>query len=228
MDQIAFPIPVRARDSLNAILRNSGILLIGVTGGIASGKSTVANMLKEMGAVIIDFDLLARQVVEPGKPAWKKITGYFGKEILEDDGDIDRRKLSNIVFKDPDKRSWLEGLTHPPIAEEFVRQVEKAASEDTGAIIQAVVPLLIEVGMQDLFHKVVVVHTSEETQIIRLMKRDGIGREESINILTAQMPIDDKIGYADLVIHNENSPEETKRQVEELWKTLREMQKGGL
>lgn len=216
------------RDSLNAILKTSGIVLLGVTGGIASGKSTVANMFSELGAVIIDFDLLSRKVVEPGKPAWKKIVAHFGKHILEDGGKIDRRKLSDIVFKDLDKRVTLEHLTHPPITQEFVRQVYKAAEEDPGAIIQGVVPLLIEVGMQDFFHKILVVHTPKEIQIKRLMKRDRIGREECINILNAQMSIDEKIEYADFVIHNENSPEETKSQVEELWKTLREMQKGGL
>ncbi|MFC1533404.1 dephospho-CoA kinase [Thermodesulfobacteriota bacterium] len=227
MDKIDFKISDNIRDGMDAIKKKSDILLLGVTGGIASGKSTVANLLKAMGAPNIDFDILARQVVEPEKPAWQDIVNLFGKEILYDDGNIDRKRLSSIVFRDPEKRRKLEEFTHPRIYREFLKQVDEIASKDTEAIIQAVIPLLIEVGMQDLFHKIIVVHIPREKQIERLMERDGISKVESIDILNAQMHIDEKVRWADFVIRNENSIEKTIMQVEDLWKKLRELQKSG-
>jgi dephospho-CoA kinase len=200
-------------------------LVLAVTGGIASGKTEVAQMLESLGAPVIDTDILARWVVEPEKPAWKEIVAYFGDKVLEENGRLDRKKLSDIVFKDRVKRKKLESFTHPAIMEELARQVNEIAVKNPEAIIQAVVPLLIEIKAQDHFHKVLVVHVPEEIQIKRLVKRDGITREEAANILKAQMPIDDKLAYADFVIHNENSMEETRRQVKALWGKLNEIQK---
>lgn len=200
-------------------------LVLGVTGGIASGKSVVARMLESLGAPMIDTDILARWVVEPEKPAWKEIVAYFGDEVLEENGCLDRKRLSDIVFRDPVKRKKLESFTHPAIMEELARQVNEIAMKDPEAIIQAVVPLLIEINQQHHFHKVLVVHVPKEIQIERLVKRDGIRREEAAGILKAQLPIDDKLAYADFVIHNENSLEETGRQVKALWKKLNEIQK---
>ena len=201
------------------------VLLLGVTGGIASGKTAVANMLEELGAPIIDFDVIARQVVEPGKPAWQEIVDYFGNQVVQEDGSLDRKKLSNIVFRDLEKRKQLESFTHPRISEEFVRQVNEIAEKTPGTIIQVVIPLLIELNLQYIFHKLMVVYIPEELQIERLAERDGISNEEAVNILKAQLPIDEKVGYADYVIHNEYSLEETKRQVEDLWQTLKKIQK---
>jgi dephospho-CoA kinase len=200
-------------------------LVLAVTGGIASGKSVVAEMLESLGAPVIDTDIIARWVVKPEKPAWKEIVAYFGDKIIEENRRLDRKKLSDIVFRDPVKRKKLESFTHPAIMEELARQVNEIAKKDPEAIIQAVVPLLIEIKAQDHFHKVLVVHVPEEIQIERLVKRDGIAREEAANILKAQMPIDDKLAYADFVIHNENSLEETGRQVNALWEKLNEIQK---
>ena len=202
-------------------------LLLGVTGGIASGKTTVANMLRELGAPIIDFDLIARQVVEPGKPAWKEIVEYFGKQVLKKDNSLDRKKVSKIVFRDMEKRKKLEGFTHPRIHEEFVKQVNEIAKKDPNAIIQVAIPLLIELNLQYMFHKTLVVYIPQEKQIERLIERDGISEDEARNILKAQLPIDEKVGYADFVIYNEKSLEETKRQVEDLWRTLKRLQKKG-
>lgn len=201
------------------------VLLLGVTGGIASGKTEVANMLEELGAPIIDFDVIARQVVEPGKPAWQEIVDYFGKQVVQEDDSLDRKKLSNIVFRDMEKRKKLESFTHPRISEEFVRQVNEIAEKTPGAIIQVVIPLLIELNLQYKFHKLMVVYIPEELQIERLVERDGISKEEATNILKAQLPIEEKVGYADYVIHNERSLEETRRQVEDLWQTLKKVQK---
>ena len=200
-------------------------LVLAVTGGIASGKSVVAEMLESLGAPVIDTDIIARWVVKPEKPAWKEIVAYFGDKIIEENRRLDRKKLSDIVFRDPVKRKKLESFTHPAIMKELARQVNEIAKKDPEAIIQAVVPLLIEIKAQDHFHKVLVVHVPEEIQIERLVKRDGIAREEAANILKAQMPIDDKLAYADFVIHNENSLEETGRQVNALWEKLNEIQK---
>ena len=208
------------KDNLAVVREESRVIILGLTGGVASGKSTVARMLEEMGVHIIDFDILARQIVEHGKPAWKEIVDYFGNNILQDDGNIDRKKLSAVVFQDADERRRLEAFTHPHIAQEFVRRVNEIAIKDPEAIIQAVVPLLIECNMEDLFHVVVVVYVPQGKQIERLMKRDGISRDRAIDIIKAQMSMDEKIGYADFIIHNEDSLENTKRQVDEFWRIL--------
>jgi dephospho-CoA kinase len=201
------------------------MMLLAVTGGIATGKSTVSRILGELGALLIDFDLLARQVVEPGKPAWKEIVDYFGKGVVQDDGQIDRKRLSEIVFQDGVKRKKLEAMTHPRIFDEFDRKVKEITSKDPDAIIQAGIPLLIELDLQPGFDKVLLVYAPQETQIDRLMKRDRISRAAAKNILKAQMPIDEKLRLADFVIHNEGSLEDTRKQVEAVWHKLKKMQK---
>jgi dephospho-CoA kinase len=211
-------------DLAKALKRKDHCLLLGVTGGIASGKTAVAHMLKELGAPMIDFDLIARQVVEPGKPALQKIVDYFGKQILQEDGTLDRKKLSSIVFQDLEKRKKLEGFTHPPICEAFLKQVNEITDKDPAAIIQAVVPLLIEKNLQSMFDKVLVVYVPQEQQIERLTRRDSISKEEAAHMLRAQLPIDEKLQYADFVVRNEGSMEETRRQVEEVWCDLKKLQ----
>jgi dephospho-CoA kinase len=212
-------------NGLDKLKGKGEVMLLAVTGGIATGKSTVSRILEELGAPLIDFDLLARQVVEPGKPAWKAIMDYFGKEVIQEDGRIDRKRLSEVVFQDVEKRKKLEGITHPRIFEEFDRQVKEIASKDPDAIIQAGIPLLIELDLQPRFDQVLVVYAPQETQIDRLMKRDRISREAAKNILKAQMPIDEKLRLADFVIHNEGSLEETRKQVEAVWQELKKMRK---
>ncbi len=209
---------------MDAIQEEDNSLLLGVTGGIATGKTTVVRMLEELGAPVIDFDLLAREVVEPGKPALESIVGYFGKEILLKDRSLDREKLSGIVFRDMEKRKILESFTHPRIYEVSERQVKKIIERDPNAIIQLDIPLLIEQNLQHMVDKVLVVYIPREKQIERLMERDGIGRECAVDRLGAQMPIDEKLGRADFVIYNEKTLEETKEQVEDLWKALKDMQ----
>jgi dephospho-CoA kinase len=220
----SFPMSYGGLEQLETIRGKDNRLLLGVTGGIASGKTSVANMLEELGAPVIDFDVLARQVVEPGEPAWKEIVEYFGKQVLQEDDRLDRKKLSQIVFRDLEKRKKLESFTHPRIHGAFVRQVEEIAEKDPDAIIQVVVPLLLELNLQYLFHKVLLVYIPQEKQVDRLAARDGISREEAANMLKAQLPIDEKIGYADFVIHNDQSLEETRKQVADLWLTLKEIQ----
>ena len=220
----AFPMSYGGLHRLEALRGKDRRLLLGVTGGIATGKSTVVNMLKEFGAPVIDFDLLAREVVEPEKPAWKDIVAYFGEQVLQEDRQLDRKKLSDIVFRDFEKRKKLESFTHPRINEEFVNQLKAIVEKDPGAIIQVDVPLLIEQNLQYMFHKTLVVSVPTEKQVERLMARDGITQEEAASRLKAQLPIEEKAGYADFVIHNEGSLEETRRQAEALWQTLKKVQ----
>lgn len=218
----------QALESQKSFLGPHAPFLLGVTGGIASGKTTVVRMLEELGAPVIDFDVLAREVVAPGKPALKDIVSYFGEQVLREDKTLDRKKLSDIVFQDKEKRRRLEGFTHPRINEEFIRQVKEIASKNPNAIIQVDIPLLVELNLQHHFYRLLVVYVPREVQIKRLIKRDGITREQAENILRAQLSIDDKVGYADFVIHNEGSLEETKRQVDEVWEKIREEQRSGL
>jgi dephospho-CoA kinase len=212
-------------NQLEVLRGNDNRLLVGVTGGIASGKTTVSNMLEELGAPVIDFDVLARQVVEPGKHAWQQIVDYFGRQVLQEDETLDRKKLSDIVFNDLEKKKKLESFIHPQINVEFVKQLNEIVSKDPNAIVQVVIPLLIELNLQYLFHKLVVVHASQEVLVERLAKRDEITEHESANMLQSQLPIEEKIGYADFLIKNNGSIEETKRQVGELWEQLNKVQK---
>ncbi len=209
---------------MEPIQKKNNSLLLGVTGGIATGKTTVVRMLEKLGAPVIDYDLLARKVVEPGEPAWKDIVGYFGEEILFKDRSLDRKKLSDIVFQDVEKRKILESFTHPRIYEASERRVEKIVEKDPNAIIQLDIPLLIEQNLQNMVHKVLVVYIPRETQIERLIERDRISREAAVDRLGAQLPIDEKLDWADFVINNEGSLEETKKQVEDLWQALKDLQ----
>ena len=221
----AFPLSYGGIGELETIRGKDDRLLLGVTGGIASGKSTASEMLKELGAHVIDFDVIARQVVEPGKPAWQGVVDYFGKQVLEEDKNLDRKKLSKIVFSDFEKRKKLEGFIHPRIHEEFVKQVNAIAQKEPCAIIQVVVPLLIELNLQYMFHKLMLVYIPEEKQIERLAARDKISIEEAANILKAQLPIDEKKGYADYIVNNEQSIKETEKQVKKIWESLKNIQK---
>jgi dephospho-CoA kinase len=221
----AFPAAYGAINQLDFIRGHDHRLLLGVTGGIASGKSTVARMLEELGAPIIDFDVLSREVVEPGQPAYGDIVEFFGRQVLQEDGGLDRKALSDIVFNDLEKRKKLESFVHPRITEVFVARLIEILGRDPEAVVQVVVPLLLELSLQYLMHQVLVVYVPSEVQIDRLAERDGITREAAANILKSQLPIDEKVGYADHVIDNSGSLEETRRQVEELWAKLKACQK---
>jgi len=200
-------------------------ILLGVTGGVASGKTTVARMIENLGAPTIDFDLLSRVVVEPHKPAWKEIIAYFGKQVLLADKTLDRDKISQIVFREPAKRKKLESFIHPRIFDEFTRRVKEVAAKDPPAIIQVVVPLLFEAQMQLFFHKILLVYIPQAMQAERLIKRDRVSGEMAANILKAQWPIEEKKAYADFVIDNSGTLKETRRQVLEVWRKLKRMRK---
>ena len=198
-------------------------LVVGLTGGIASGKSTVDRTLLELGAKLIDFDLIARQVVEPGTPGYQDIVEYFGKQVLQPDGGLDRKKLSDIVFKDMEKRKKLETFTHPRIYDEFFDQLAKISREDPKAIIIVDIPLLVELNLMYLFEKIVVVYVSPQVQVERLMARDNISQQEASNILAAQLPLDQKRGFADFIVDNDGSEQEVIDKVHKLWAQLKEL-----
>ena len=224
----AFPEVYKDLDKMIETLKGKdNRLLLGVTGGIASGKTTVTEMLKALGTPVIDLDVIARQVVEPGTPALKKIVDYFGKQVLKEDGTLDRKKVSGIVFRDIEKRKKLESFTHPPIYEEFFKQVHEIAGKDPDAIIAVAVPLLVELNLQYMFDKLLVVYIPREDQIKRLAERDKISEVEAANILGSQLPIDEKAGYADYIVNNENSFEETRKQVENVMQSLKKITSRG-
>ena len=221
----AFPQSYDNADFINMIRGSDNRIVIGVTGSIATGKTTVAGMLEELGAKTIDFDELSRVVVEPGRPAYEDIVAFFGKQVLNKDKTLNREKLREIVFRDLEKKKKLESFQHPRIGEEFIKLVEQYASEDPGAIIQAVVPLLVEVSMQPLFHHVLMVYATSEEQKRRLIERDGLSEEMAMNMISSQLSVDEKKGYCDLVVDNSGTLDETRKQVEIVWKKLKKSQK---
>lgn len=196
------------------------MLNVGLTGGIACGKSTVARMLEAKGAVLIDFDELAHGVIEPGGPVWQGIVRHFGEGILRSDGRIDRGKLGDIVFADPRQREILNGLVHPAVFAEWQKRLARIEKEQGDAIVISDIPLLIEAGLKRFVDLVLLVWLSPEEQLRRLMARNGFCREEALQRIASQMPLAEKIPHADLIIENDGSVEETGRQVDQLWAAL--------
>jgi dephospho-CoA kinase len=221
----AFPGAYGGMDYIRTVRGNDNRLLVGVTGTIACGKTTVSDMLVEKGAYQIDFDAISHQVVEPEKPAYKQIVEFFGSQILQDDGTLDRQKLSDIVFNDMVKRNKLESFIHPQISVEFTSQLEKITKEDPNGIVLVIVPLMIELNMQHMLHKLLVVYITQEELTNRLIKRDNISREEALVIINSQLPIDEKVGFGDFIIDNGGALEKTQEQVDALWLKLKGIQK---
>jgi len=221
----SFPMAYGGISQVEAIRGTDNRLLVGVTGGIASGKSTVAAMLEKKGAPMIDFDVLARVVVEPEEPAWKQIVAFFGEQVLNEDRTLDRKKLSDIVFHDMEKRKKLESFTHPQIRIEFVRMLNEITEKDPNAIVQVVIPLLLELNLQYLFHKVVVVSVSQDEMVKRLAMRDGITEDAARKMLLSQLPMEEKVKYADFVLDNSGTVEETEKKVDRLWEELKKVQR---
>lgn len=176
------------------------MILIGLTGGVATGKSTVAGMFKACGAVVIDADALAREVVQPGKPAWRDIVRQFGKSILNADRRINRQALAAIVFSHPAKRRMLERLIHPRVACEQRRLTREATRNAPNTVVLYDVPLLFEAGIDKRVEKTIVVTAHQSTQIARLKKRNGLSRAEALRRIRSQMPLSQKIRQADIVI----------------------------
>lgn len=195
------------------------MLLVGLTGGIGSGKSTVARMLQARGAVVFDADLLARQAVAPGTPGYEKVLERFGPHILAPGGDIDREALASIVFADPAARRDLEAIVHPEVRRMFAEASE--AYRDTDAVVVFSAPLLVETGMHTAFDVLIVVSATERTQIERLMRDRGMSEEKIRARMAAQAPLEEKAAVADILIDNEGTLEELEAQVERVWEDLR-------
>jgi len=198
------------------------MLIAGLTGGIASGKSTVAKVFEREGGYILDTDSISREVVEPDTPGWHEVANFFGKEILNQDRTLNRKKLGDIVFSDPRKRKKLETILHPKTCERKNEQIRAIIDRDPQAIIIVAIPLLIEVSSQETVDKVVLVYVSPQVQIERLMQRDGFSIAEAQKRISSQMPIDSKLKYAHYVIDNEGPLEKTQQAVRSVFKELKE------
>lgn len=194
-------------------------MVLGVTGGIASGKTTVAQAFKELGAVVVSADELAREIVSPGCSTLRQIAEYFGSRALLADGTLNRPFLAELIFNDNEARRALNRITHPAIAALAGKRLREAERGGAPLVVYDA-PLLFEAGADRQVEKVLVVAVDEEVQLRRLMARDGIGREQALARIAAQMPLTEKIARADYVVDNSGSPEETRRQVSALMERL--------
>ena len=195
-------------------------LLVGLTGGIGSGKSLAASFFKELGAHIIDADQLSRDLVHPGQTALKEIVNYFGKNILDPTGNLDRRKLAKIVFQDPGKKSILEGILHPKIFKKEQEIFIEICTKDPFAIVIIDAALLIESGNYKHVNKVIVVRSSEESQIQRILSRNAVSFDEAVARIKNQMSLEEKIKYADFILDNNMQQEDLLQKVQELYPKL--------
>ena len=191
-------------------------LIVGITGGIGSGKSAVTDRLAQLGITIVDADVAARIVVEPGQPALKAIADHFGSGIIQQDGGLDRAALRKIVFEHPDERQWLESVTHPAIREEITRQLNSA---DSPYVVLSS-PLLLEASQNNFVDLVVVVDVPDPVQLERTMRRDDNNAELVHQIMAAQLNRDDRLDAADMVIDNSGSLENLYQQVDLLHEQL--------
>jgi dephospho-CoA kinase len=193
--------------------------IIGLTGGIASGKSTVASILKKFGVPIVDADILARKVVEKGEPALDEIVKVFGIEILNYDGSLNRKKLGEIIFNNKEKRNQLNKIVHPEINKLREKKFQRYREKGEKRILYDC-PLLIEENLFSLVDKVWLVYVNKEIQIKRLMERDGYTRNQALKRVESQMSIEKKRQYADLIINNEGSTVELEEKLKKLWFNL--------
>jgi dephospho-CoA kinase len=196
--------------------------VIGVTGGIATGVTTVASMFKELGAVVIEADKIAREVVEPGTEPYRKIVETFGRDVLSADGTIDRKKLGEIVFSNDAARRRLNRITHPAIRQRIEAEVARVRESNPDAVVLIDVPLLLDTTGPDTFDMdgVIVVTAEKDAQIERLARRDALPEEDAQRRLAAQRPVQEKVAEADWIVRNSGSLEETRRQVASLWRQL--------
>jgi dephospho-CoA kinase len=194
------------------------VLLVGLTGGIGSGKSTVARLLEKRGAVVFDADLLAREAVEPGTPGHAAVIERFGADVLAPGGELDREALASIVFADPSARRDLEEIVHPEVRRLFAEGSE--AYRDTDRVVVFSAPLLVETGMHTAFEILVVVSATVATQIERLMRQRGMSESSIRARIVAQAPLEDKAAVADFLVDNEGTLDELESQVDRLWNDL--------
>ncbi len=198
----------------------SGLTVAGLTGGIASGKSTVARMLSAAGARVVDADRIAREVVQPGRQAWQAVKARFGKGVVQPDGALDREKLGRLVFRDPALKRDLEQIVHPFVFRQMATELRSLAAAHPDAVVILDIPLLIESGLDRVLPLTVLVHVPEAVQLARLVRRDGLTAVDARARIRAQMPIDAKRAHADVIIDNAGSLEATRRQALTLYHRL--------
>jgi len=198
------------------------MLRIGLTGGIGAGKSSVARMLAERGAVVIDADQISRELVEPGAPALEALVAEFGQEILQPDGTLSRAQLAAIAFRDGGATQRLNAIMHPRIRDEAERRI---AEHPEAAVVVYDMPLLVETGQQDLVDIVLVVDVPEETQVERAVEFRGLDRDDVQRRMGVQASRSERAAVADVTISNDGSPEETARQVDQFWADLLQREK---
>ncbi|MCJ2147325.1 MULTISPECIES: dephospho-CoA kinase [Bacillus] len=199
-------------------------LVIGLTGGIASGKSTVAQMFQQCGITVVDADVIAKEAVEQGMPAYQKIAETFGQGVLLETGDIDRRKLGEIVFANEEKRMQLNAIVHPEVRKMMIKQRDEAIRAGEQFVVLDI-PLLYESGLEHLTDKVIVVWVPMELQLERLMKRNRLTEDEALNRIHAQHSLEEKKKKADAVIDNSGSLKDTEAQLHQLLDTWSNIEK---
>ncbi len=195
--------------------------VIGITGGIATGKSVVAHMFEELGAIIFSADDASREVMAPGSEVVRKVGAVFGKQFVLPDGHADRTALAALVFSNSEAREKLEKITHPAILELLRKRIEDAQRNDPAAFLVVEAPLLFEANLESWFDEIIVVASVRRIQVERLLSRNRITPDEAYRRIESQMPLEEKMALADRVIHNDGDMEETRKQVEDLWERLK-------
>jgi dephospho-CoA kinase len=196
------------------------MLIVALTGGIASGKSVVAEVLEELGCYIHHADKIAHDLMEPEKPAWKKIVAHFGKKILNEDKTINRSRLGKIIFSDEKERRFLNELIHPLVLEKKKKVSGRLEKKGHYNIFISEAALTIEAGFAGFFDKIVMTYCKKEVQKKRLMERDGISRKQTMNIIKSQMQPQEKLKYADYIIDTSSSLQSTVEQTERVYRNL--------
>lgn len=196
------------------------MIIVGLTGGVASGKSTVARMLEGKGALVLDADRIAREVVLPGEEAWRELRDWLGPSIAGPQGDLDRRRLGELVFNDPIARQRLNAIVHPRVFEVFAARTAEIRRRDPDAVLIYDVPLLLETGMEGLVDLVVLVYVPAGIQLQRLQSRDDLTPEAALSRIGAQISLEEKRALADTIIDNSGTRDETLHRVAHLWGEL--------
>ena len=196
------------------------MFVVGLTGGIASGKSVVSNMLRDLGAGIIDADEISREVMIPHTKCWEEVIASYGSELLLEDLTIDRKKLAISVFKDSKKIKKLNRIVHPYIMQRIEEMIDEIRDKDPQALVIVDAALLVETGVYKHYDKLIVVYVSKETQLKRLIIRDAMSQEEAESRIDLQSPLTEKLKVADYIIENEGSLSKTREEVEKVYKAL--------
>jgi dephospho-CoA kinase len=196
------------------------MLIVGLTGGIASGKSVVTRIFRDQGAYVIDADRIVHNLLAQGQETSREIAAFFGMDILLPDGSVDRRKLGEIVFCDAEKRAWLNACIHPRVFEAYNAQVKHLRERDPAAIVVLDAALLVETGYHKKMDRLIVVYAEEEQQVKRLMERDLFTREQALSRIRSQIPLAEKKNFADYVIDNTGTREQTEQQAREVFAKL--------